>query len=159
MRVISKALVFFWVSTILLASTCFGADVHYCKGEVQTFAVYEVAKPCKMHKKQSSQLEQKKLSPCCMARKKAEEKALEGQPVIKKGKCCYNDQVAFKTDGEQQHSNVEISKVDLKKSNYFVHDYIALSSDNFTHTNQPFRGPPDVIFRHDYQIFFQVFRI
>lgn len=159
MRVLSKAIVFFWASTILVASTCFGADVHYCEGEVQTFSVYEVAKPCKMHEKKSTSLEEEKLPPCCQARKKAQEKALEGQPVIKNGKCCYNNQVAFKTDGEQTQSNVEIQKVELKKSSYIVGEYIASGSDSFTISNPPFRGPPDVTFRRNYQTFFQVFLI
>ncbi|MDB3907593.1 hypothetical protein N9355_08985 [Crocinitomicaceae bacterium] len=159
MRVISKALVFFWVTTILVASTCFGADLHYCEGEVQTFSVYDVAKPCNMHKKKSTQAEEKKLPPCCQARKIAQEKALEGKPVFKKGKCCYNDQVVFKTDSEQQTSSIDLQKVDLEKVLAFNGEYLASSWNNFAISNPPFRGPPDVILRHNYQIFFQVFRI
>ena len=142
-----------------MASTCFGADVHYCDGEVQTFAVYDVAKPCKMHEKQSFQTDDKNLPPCCLARKKAEEKALEGQLVIKKGKCCYNQQVSFKSDGERQQSNIDLQKVHLEKSYHLTGDSIASNWNNVTVTNPPFRGPPDVVLRHNYQIFFQVFRI
>jgi len=159
MRLLTKAIIFFWVTTIMVASTCFGADVHYCEGEVQTFSVYDVAKPCNMHKKKSLQAEEKKLPPCCLARKKAKEQALEGKPVFKNGNCCYNHQVVFKSDGERQGSNLELSNIDLEKTSYFNGEDLASSWSIFTISNTPFRGPPDVILRHNYQIFFQVFRI
>jgi hypothetical protein len=159
MRVLSKAIVFFWASTILVASTCFGADIHYCKGEVQSFSIYDVAKPCDMHKKQAAQKPEKELPPCCKARKIAKEKALEGKPVIKNGKCCYNDQVAFKTDGDTQQAIVNVKALQLEKSDHFLGEYLASSWNDFAITNPPFRGPPEAIYRHNLHIFFQVFLI
>lgn len=159
MRVVSKALIFFWVTTIMVASTCFGADVHYCQNEVQSFNVFDVAKPCNMHKKKPVEIAKKKLPPCCQAKKKAEKKPPAGTPVIKNASCCYNDQVAFKTDGEQHVSTVDIENVDIQQIHFFNAEDQASSWDHFSITNPPFRGPPDVILRRNYQILFQVFLI
>ncbi|XOV66109.1 MAG: hypothetical protein ACFHU9_10780 [Fluviicola sp.] len=159
MQFLSKAIVFYWATTTLVASTCFGADVHYCEGKVQTFAVFDVAKPCKMHQKQTVKVAEKELPPCCKARKKAEKKAKEGVPVFKKGKCCHNDQVAFKTDGQIQKSSVDLPSVELKTPAFVPSQNEIVFTSALQNTNTPFRGPPDPDLRHNYQIFFQVFRI
>ena len=155
MRIFSKALVLFWASILLVASTCIGADVHYCKGDVQSFAVFEVAKPCKM----AEQKPVKELPPCCKARKEAAQKAWEGKPVFKQGKCCYNDQVAFKSDGEQHTPNISIDFPQLPQVAVLNNTQSEIVWSNYTQQKIQFRGPPDVVFQWDFQIFFQVFQI
>ncbi len=155
MQFLSKAMVLFWVSTILVASTCFGADVHYCKGEVKTFGIYEAAKPCKMH----DQKPVEEAHACCKARTTVEQQPQKGFPVAKNGKCCHNDQVAFKTEKESQESNVEFQLVQLEKVDQFFSEYSTYNWNNFSITNPPFRGPPDDLKRRNLQVFFQVFRI
>lgn len=155
MRILSKALIMFWVATLLVASTCFGADIHYCQGEAQTFGVYTTAKPCKMHKKKA----EKKVRKCCMARKAVEQKPRHGFPILKNGKCCYNEQISFKTDGEQQQSNVEINNNVTLKAPQFEGVYIVSNSLKNDQKVATYRGPPDPHLVSNYQVFFQVFRI
>lgn len=155
MRLLSKALVLFWASILLVSSTCIGADVHYCKGDAQSFNIYDVAKPCKMAKKEPV----KELSPCCKARKEAAQKVWEGKPVFKQGKCCYNNQVAFKSDGEQQTSGISLASPQPLWAANLTIPYSASEWIIYTTNTNSFRGPPDVIFRTDFQIFFQVFQI
>ncbi|MCR9171081.1 MAG: hypothetical protein NXI10_01200 [bacterium] len=159
MRVLSKVIVFFWVTTILVASTCFGADVHYCKGEAQSFNIYDVAKPCNMHKKKLVEVEDDNLPPCCKAKKKAEVKPQEGVPVAKNGKCCYNDQVGFKTDLEQHHATPDLASLELNKSAAILQQNQTLAWSQEEIVNMSFRGPPDPDIRRNYQTFFQVFLI
>lgn len=159
-------MVLFWIATMLVASTCFGADIHYCKGEVQSFALFGKAKPCKMHKKGSStktscetrQVESQ-TSKCCMARKELAKKSSQHHPVLKNAKCCFNDQVAFKTDSEASHSGVQIpdlSQLDLQFS------VVASEPSYFRNVEQLYiarSGPPDQLQFPDFQIFYQVFLI
>lgn len=155
MRILSKALVLFWAAILLVSSTCFGADVHYCKGEVQSFAVFDTAKPCKMHKKKV----EKKVRKCCMAQKKVQQEPRIGFPVLKNGKCCYNDQVSFQTDAESSQSSVDELASDQVEINYFATAHPSNVWGQVATTTPPFRGPPDRQITINYQVFFQVFRV
>lgn len=159
MRRMNVFMLTLWTTMVLVSSLCFGADVHYCEGQAQTFAFYEVAKPCKMHEKQKVQTEKKKLPPCCEARKKAQEKALEGKPVFKNAGCCYNDQVGFKTDADVQQTPAFVPSFPIANTTYFAHENLSSKWEDATHKITPFRGPPDGILRQNLLIFFQVFRI
>lgn len=155
MRMFSKALIVFWATILLVSSTCFGADIHYCKGEAQTFGIFETAKPCKMHKKKA----EKKMHKCCMAKKKAAIPVKEGTPVMKNGKCCYNEQVSFKTDVEQNANGALLHlKTDVQDTPFWE---TRVSINWITDRNNvnTFRGPPDPHLVTNYQVFFQVFRI
>lgn len=155
MRIFSKALVLFWAAILMVSSTCFGADIHYCKGEAQSFSVFSVAKPCKMHKKKA----EKTVPKCCMAKKVVEQKPTRGFPILKNGKCCYNDQVSFQTDGEQQQSSIKASSITpLKVPQVYSLDVASIGAFNERDVHA-YRGPPDPYFITDFQIFFQVFRI
>lgn len=155
MRIFSKALVLFWAAILMVSSTCFGADIHYCKGEAQSFSVFSVAKPCKMHKKKA----EKKVSKCCMGKKAVEQKPSRGFPVLKNGKCCYNDQVSFKTDGEQQQSSLKANGIAPLKAPQIYNQNGSFSWVSNEPNVHAYRGPPDPYFISDFQIFFQVFLI
>lgn len=151
----SKGIAFFWASTILVASTCFGADLHYCKGEVQSFSLLDTAEPCDMHTTQK----QEKVSKCCMSKEIVQKTPSKGHPIVKNGKCCYNDQIAFKLDGDHQQTH-------FKKQAFHGLDtapFVVKTNPFWTKSNvdfiPSFRDPPDRIIIPDFQVFFQVFRI
>lgn len=151
-----KSLVLFWTATLLVSTTCFGADVHFCEGEVQSFALFDTAKPCNMHTKKAVK---KEVPTCCMARKTQPKQLKKGFPIVENGKCCYNDQVAFKTDGEQGgQSLVSGVQQHVKLATFSVRilPRIHIVTPNKT---KLFRGPPEHPTPSNFQVLYQVFRI
>lgn len=136
---------------VLISSTCFGADMHYCKSDLQSVAFFDTAKPCK-------KMQSEELSPCCKARKMRIQEALKGKTVFKKAKCCHNKSIAYKYD-QNANSEIKISVTQLQKINVFELISPIEVYAGFQKQINSFREPPEVLIDRDLQVFYQVFRI
>jgi hypothetical protein len=152
----AKPVIAFWILNIVVSTTCFGADIHFCQGEVQSYAIFDTAKPCEMAQKKAVEA---KPSSCCMARKVQEKQPKKGFPTLKNGKCCYNDQVAFKSDGDQGGQS-SISGVQQHEKEVAAHITILPRINRVPPSKtELFRGPPEHSTHPNFQVLYQVFRI
>lgn len=151
----SKSIAFFLAFIVLVSTTCFGADIHYCDDEAQSFSLYSKAEPCSKHKT----IKPKKLSKCCMARKAKQAKALKSKLVFKKKKCCHNEQVAFKSDLNQDSNSTHVSLSKVSNLNAVFFQTKSVFNWFPSDLNITFRGPPEIHFRPNFQILYQVFII
>lgn len=140
---------------VLVSSTCFGADVHYCEDDIKSFALFDVADPCSNMK----EVKPEKLSKCCMARKKKEEQALTGKPVFKKKKCCHNEQVAFKADQQLDHSPVFFAPISVAALDVPVIAPVFVFGIERKVESASLKAPPISRYGDNFQAFYQVFRI
>ena len=154
MRLFSKFLILFWTFNIVVASTCFGADIHYCNGEAQSFGIFETAKPCKMFKSSS-----KEVPECCKPSTTTKQTSNSDQPALSKRSCCHNKQVSFKSDFENQTGEANSLTDDLRLGKIKTYDSFDLSARNKILTDLSFRPPPDNFYRQNLHILIQVFRI
>lgn len=138
---------------LFISTICFGADVHYCKSEFKSFSIIEKASPCKSMKEVDENL-----SPCCKARKRRLEKALEGKLVFKKAKCCHNESVGYKYDslGGDAPADYLIAPVVAIQQPQFSYE---LSSYEEVAVSEFLRGPPTQNIVKDFNVFYQVFLI
>ncbi|XOV65827.1 MAG: hypothetical protein ACFHU9_09335 [Fluviicola sp.] len=154
MRLFSKFLILFWAFNIIVASTCFGADVHYCNGEAKSFGIFETAKPCKMFKSSS-----KEVPECCKPSTTAKKTSDSGQPALTKRSCCHNKQVCFKSDFENQSGETNSFADHESLGNIEPSDGYELATRNKILSDVSFRPPPDNFYRQNLHILIQVFRI
>lgn len=151
----SKSISFFLAFIVLFSTTCFGADIHYCEGEIESFSLYSQAEPCGKHKT----IKPKKVSKCCIARKAKQAKALKSKLVFKKKKCCHNEQVAFKSDLNQDSGSIDVSTLNSIHLNAVLFGAKTVQSWVSDIKVYSFRGPPESHFRPNFQILYQVFII
>lgn len=154
MRLFSKFLILFWAFNIIVASTCFGADIHYCNGEAKSFGIFETAKPCKIFKSSS-----KEVPECCKPSASVKETSNSDQPALTKRNCCHNEQVCFKSDFENQSGEIKSSANDLRLVNIERYNISDLTARKKILKDLSFRPPPDNFFRQNLHILIQVFRI
>jgi hypothetical protein len=139
MHFLQRFILSFLAVLMFTTTTCFAVDVHFCKDEVQSIALFAKAKPCENMQPENDD----DLPDCC--KKKLEERKREMRDIahFSKKPCCHNETVAQKSDVNQEVVSgfMVLSQLDQFTLSNFKYEFVIF--DICQESNVLFRGPPD----------------
>jgi len=159
LKTLQKIGALFFIPVILFSSFGFAIDVHYCKGEVKSVALFGDAAPCEMGN-QSDQ--QEKDLPPCHRNKIKELKNKNKKSAAQNGEmnsiCCYNQTFSYASNQEVAQNDAEILSFDLK----LVMILGVLCDHSFFSLDTPapvFADYAPPLIRQDFSVLYQTFLI
>ena len=140
---------------VFATSSCFAIDIHICKGEVQSTAIFSKATPCD----QMDEMQKEEVRECCKKIRDARIAESSSKQLIKKKQCCFNHSIEFKLD-QNQDAQSSFIVLDSFSEIVLFKEELASSINAFNLIrDELLRGPPDPNTRRSSQSFFQVYII
>jgi len=83
---------------MLITSTGFSIDLHFCRGEIENIGLYDAAAPCEMKQQLQTKTSETKKMSCC--EKEALEKAKAKHTTVSEKTCCHNHRITVEGNFE-----------------------------------------------------------
>ena len=159
MKTLHKIGAILLIPVILFSSFGFTINLHYCKGEFKSYALFVEAEACEMA--DLSKEVDESLPPCHRKKlKKQQDKnsQSENSHDVIKGNCCHNETLIFEANQEIEENVIEITSVDIQLTVIAC----VLCGYSFFDQNFPPPGymdydPPWI--RRDFSVLYQTFLI